>query len=114
MKENNCRVVITCRYHNGDFGYHTPVNGGESIIGIGFTNDRKKIIEIEKLTPHMKECEGRCGNCVYAKLYVRGKNGWKERNGRGNNYEIRIFGKSEIVSYKEIVERARDMEFPYV
>jgi len=112
MREYNLKVIISCRYHNSEFGTHSPIPSGESIIAIG-SLEKDRII-IEAYVPHLINCGVRCGKCRYAKIYMgNGENGWKERNGYRNMYRLKISG-ARIANYGELEKEARSLGFLYV
>jgi hypothetical protein len=60
------------------------------------------------------KCEGKCITCTYTKLYFLDGGRIKERNGKGKTGIKEIKVKGEAINYEEIVEKARELSFPYL
>jgi hypothetical protein len=69
---------------------------------------------IHYYTPRFIEHEGRCVSCSHAKFYLDGKDGRRERNGRGKTGIKKIKVKGEEISYKEIIDIAASLDFLYL
>jgi hypothetical protein len=111
MKGNYQTVVITCKYHNGRNGYHDPYSSRETIIAVGEGN--KEYLSIKKYTQLFVNHNGNCITCPYAKIYFLDGENRKERNGKVKiNIKIKIEG--ELTNYEEIIEKARELGFPYL
>jgi len=125
MRGNNYSCVITCKYHNGTYGMHAPVQSlserglMENPIAVGRINEDKRRIEVAHYIPHFLKClkeEQGCVNCRYAKLYNKNGNGeWKERNGTSKkirNYELKL-SEDGMVMPQELYEILRELSFPF-
>ena len=112
MKEDYL-VVMTCTFHNGENGYHNPCSSSERVLAVGRLE--KNCLIIQKYTQHFMKREGKCVTSSYLKLYLIDEEGRiKERNGRGKTGIKEIKIKGELVTYEEILEEARNLNFPYL
>jgi len=120
MRSNRETVVISCRYHNGNHGTHTPISrsSSETLVAIGVIEGNK--LKLYRYLPHLKEKweegGGSCIGCESAKVYIISNGKYRERNGRskeisGLRYRLERSGECTV---EELKERAKKLGLPFI